>query len=104
MCIVLLSQLNRRSEYEKRKPTMTDLRGSGAIENHSDVVIFPWRPAANCVKCQERVTDEGHDYLLHQAKAEIIIGKQRQGERNVSIPVVWVGEHVKFKPIARREL
>lgn len=103
ICFILLSQLNRRSEYEKRKPTMTDLRGSGAIENHSDVVLFPWRPGANCVQCQEKIQNLEHDYRLHQAKGEIIVGKQRQGERNVSVPVVWVGEHVKFKPVARRE-
>lgn len=101
VCIVLLSQLNRKSEYEKRKPTMTDLRGSGAIENHSDVVLFPWRPAANCVECQERA--DGHEWQAHQLKAEIIIGKQRQGERNVSVPVIWKGEHVRFEPISRRE-
>lgn len=101
VCIVLLSQLNRRSEYEKRKPTMTDLRGASSIENDSDVIIFPWRPGANCVECQER--QEGHDWQTHQLKAEIIIGKQRQGERNVSVPVIWKGEHVRFEPMGRRE-
>jgi replicative DNA helicase len=96
VCIVLLSQLNRGSEKEKRKPSMTDLRGSGMIENNADVILFPWRPAANCPKCMEKIETPAHSTKSHQSEAEIIIGKQRQGERNVSVPAVWVGSKTRF--------
>lgn len=96
VCMILLSQLNRGNEKDNRKPQMTDLRGSGAIENHSDVILFPWRPAAKCELCQQKVNDEKHNTAEHQALAEIIIGKQRQGERNVSVPVVWIGRQTRF--------
>lgn len=101
VCIILLSQLNRTSEKEKRKPTMSDLRGSGMIENNADVILFPFREAANCQKCQERDDSGGHNTSLHQSKAEIIIGKQRQGERNISVKVVWIGERTRFAAIAK---
>jgi replicative DNA helicase len=101
ICVILISQLNRSSEREQRKPRMTDLRGSGAIENHSDVILFPWRPAANCQQCQEGVNNLDHDLAKHQSMAEIIVAKQRQGERNVSIPVLWVGDRVKFENLMR---
>ncbi len=41
--IVLVSQLNRKIESEKRKPKLSDLRQSGEIEEDSDVVIFVYR-------------------------------------------------------------
>lgn len=103
ICVVLLSQLNRGSQKEKRKPAMSDLRGSGMIESDADVILFPWREAANCEKCQERITDGTHDWISHEAKAEIIIGKQRQGERNISIPVAWCGEQTRFYSLSQRE-
>lgn len=103
VCVVLLSQLNRGNQKEKRKPTMHDLRGSGTIENHADVILLPWRESAQCDKCLEGVDNADHNLAGHQAKAEIIIGKQRQGERNVSIPVSWCGEQTRFYNMARRE-
>lgn len=103
ICVVLLSQLNRGSQKEKRKPTMSDLRGSGMIESDADVILFPWREAANCEKCQERIADGCHDWVSHEAKAEIIIGKQRQGERNISIPVAWCGDQTRFYSLSRRD-
>ena len=38
--IILMSQLNRSSEYQNREPVLSDLRDSGAIEQDADVVIF----------------------------------------------------------------
>jgi replicative DNA helicase len=96
ICIVALSQLSRGLSKEKRKPDMTDLRGCGMIENNADVILFPWRPAANCQKCLDKVENATHNTKSHQAEAEIIIGKQRQGERNVSVPAVWVGSKTRF--------
>lgn len=95
--VILLSQLNRSvdSRTDKR-PTMADLRDSGEIEQDADVILFPFRPAAYCQKCRDKVEDGEHSVITHQSEAEIIIEKQRNGERNLSIPVVWDGKHQKF--------
>ena len=95
--VVLLSQLNRAvdSRTDKR-PTMSDLRDSGEIEQDADVILFPFREAAYCQKCKDGVDDGSHDLKAHKSKAEIIIEKQRNGERNISVPVVWMGDIQKF--------
>jgi len=98
IAVILLSQLNR--EVDKRpdkRPLMSDLRDSGEIEQDADVIIFPFRPAAYCQKCRDKVDDCTHSLHEHQAQAEIIVEKQRNGERNLSIPVAWVGQHQRFE-------
>jgi len=45
--VLLLAQLNRGSETDKRQPTLSDLRGSGDIEQGADRVIFLHRPSEN---------------------------------------------------------
>jgi replicative DNA helicase len=95
--VVLLSQLSR--EVDKRpdkRPLMSDLRDSGEIEQDADVILFPFRPAAYCPKCRDRVNDAGHNYQEHQSVAEIIIEKQRNGARNISVPCCWIGEYQRF--------
>lgn len=95
--VVLLSQLSR--DVDKRpdkRPLMSDLRDSGEIEQDADVILFPFRPAAYCQKCRDRVNDGTHNYREHQAEAEIIIEKQRAGERNISVPACWIGEYQRF--------
>lgn len=96
--VILLSQLSR--EVDKRpdkRPLMSDLRDSGEIEQDADVILFPFRQAAYCQKCKDNITDGDHDPAEHKRKAEIIIEKQRNGERNISVPVTWFGEFQKFK-------
>lgn len=95
--IMLLSQLSRAVDSRQdTRPMMSDLRDSGEIEQDADVILFPYRPAAYCKKCRDRADDDGHRYREHQGEAEIIIEKQRAGERNISVPACWIGEYQKF--------
>ena len=95
--VVLLSQLNRGVDGRPdKRPNMSDLRDSGEIEQDADVILFPFRPAAYCPDCKDNVTKEGHDPSEHKMMAEIIVEKQRNGERNLSVPVAWAGEFQKF--------
>jgi replicative DNA helicase len=66
--VVLLSQLNRDCEREKRRPQLADLKETGSLEEDADVVLFIHRPE------QYNRQDE----TLHGV-AEFIIGKQRNG-------------------------
>lgn len=100
IAVVLLSQLNRSVDSRPdKRPLMSDLRDSGEIEQDADVIIFPYRPAAYCQKCRDKVDDPMHDLKEHQKEAEIIIEKQRNGERNLSIDVLWIGQHQRFENI-----
>lgn len=95
--VVLLSQLNRSVDSRPdKRPNMSDLRDSGEIEQDADVILFPFRDAAYCQKCKDNITDGDHDPEEHKRKAEIIIEKQRNGERNLSIKITWFGEFQKF--------
>ena len=97
--VVVACQLNRALESgaQPRKPVMSDLRESGALEQDADVVLFPWREAALCPDCRTRNADCGKG---HFRAAEIIIGKQRNGPIG-TIPVAWLPEFTSFAPLQR---
>jgi len=85
--VIALSQLSRaieKREIEERKPILSDLRESGAIEQDADVVIFIHRPE-QYIGCKEK--DKGI--------AEIIIGKQRNGPIG-SFKLTFIKELAKF--------
>ncbi|KAB0668953.1 replicative DNA helicase [Oryzomonas sagensis] len=98
--VVLLSQLSRAVENRpNKKPTMSDLRDSGEIEQDADMILFPFRPAVYCQKCIDRVDDDHHNLYEHMSVAELIIAKQRNGEANRSIPLIWLGEFQRFEGV-----
>ncbi len=84
--ILLLSQLSRSNEKEKRKPQMSDLRESGAIEQDADIIMFIHRPNANDEESPEK--DD----------ADIIIAKHRNGPLG-TVKMRWQGELVSFKDV-----
>ena len=90
--ILLLSQLNRDSTREKRRPRLHDLRDSGAIEQDADVVLFLHDP--------ERVKDSpGPGYFAEPARdLELIVAKQRQGPLG-AFSVRFDGERQQFSNI-----
>lgn len=84
---LILSQLNRESERRKDpRPTLADLRESGAVEQDADVVLFPFRP--------ELYTPE--DPTL-QGRAELILAKNRHGQTG-TIQAKFQGHLSRFRP------
>ncbi|MCC5788104.1 MAG: replicative DNA helicase [Opitutales bacterium] len=66
--VIVLSQLNRESEKERRQPRLSDLRESGSIEQDADVVLLLARPK-----------DAGDEHAVAANEADLIIAKQRNG-------------------------
>jgi replicative DNA helicase len=88
--VVLLAQLNRESEKEERRPRLSDLRESGAIEQDSDRVWFLWRDMRNVPAGAE----EGD-----RIEVQLIQGKCRGGPPNVMKRFMFNRPAFRFDPI-----
>ncbi|HWJ23326.1 MAG TPA: replicative DNA helicase [Gemmatimonadaceae bacterium] len=99
--VIALSQLSRaveqRAGSEKGRPVLSDLRESGAIEQDADLIMFLFR---------EEVYAERENGMLKdpavEGKAEVIIGKQRNGPIGV-VPLYFHKQYTRFEDASRRQ-
>ena len=83
--ILALSQLKRSGGNEvNKKPQLSDLRESGAIEQDADIVLMIYKP------------EEEGDQASSSNRVELVVAKHRNGPLG-DIPMDWIGEIVRFR-------
>jgi len=97
--VMALSQLSRAPEQRtEKRPVLADLRESGAIEQDADLVIFVYREEA--YRAPGNMLDKDGESV--EGKAEIIIGKQRNGPTG-TIMLHFHKSYTLFESLSRRE-
>ena len=88
--VLCLSQLSRANESRAdKRPMLSDLRESGAIEQDADIVMFLYR--------DDYYNDDSETHNL----AECIIAKNRHGETG-TVELQWLPEYTTFTSVERR--
>ncbi|MBR2302442.1 MAG: replicative DNA helicase [Clostridia bacterium] len=84
--VLALSQLKRTGGNEvNKKPQLSDLRESGAIEQDADIVLMIYKPEAE--------TDQN----APSTSAAVYVAKHRNGRNDFDINMDWIGEIVRFR-------
>ncbi|MFZ5723762.1 MAG: replicative DNA helicase [Pseudomonadota bacterium] len=95
--VVALSQLNRALEQRPdKRPLMSDLRESGAIEQDADIIMFVFREE---VYLKEGDGKNSERLEKVRGTAEIIIGKQRNGPIG-TVNLAFLGKYTRFENLA----
>ncbi len=90
--VIALSQLNRAAEThtkDNKRPQLSNLRESGAIEQDADLVLFIYRP---------EYYDMEVEFEMVKGYTELIIAKHRNGATG-TVPMRFIDRYAKFVPI-----
>jgi replicative DNA helicase len=105
--VVLLSQLNRKLEDRgNKRPVMSDLRGSGAIEQDADTIMFLYRRAVyndwdgfefqgTTFEKEPQYTPSNEMQMVFDSDAELSIAKQRNGPTG-GMKLLWQDKFTNF--------
>jgi replicative DNA helicase len=89
--VVVLSQVNRSSEKERRQPKLSDLRESGAIEQDADLVMILAKQS------NEGEEEEGEEHFAQDAVVrDLVVAKNRNGPIGV-VPLTFIRSLTRFE-------
>ena len=103
--VVALSQLSRAPEQragDNKRPQLSDLRESGAIEQDADLVMFLYRQEYYDVLEGKDPTQPDKDGKTSQGLAEVIIGKQRNGPTG-NVTLYFNRQYTRFENYSGRQ-